>query len=70
MARVSPPEPVIMTADTRLSPSASLGFFQKCSKGLLDVGEMPFIIRKKKMLFIIQNGYLYGSGTDVDSESM
>ena len=43
-------------------------FLQQVGQGFLNPGEMPFIIRKKQLVFFIDNGYFYGCGTDINTQ--
>ena len=44
------------------------GFLQQGGQGFLDIGEMPFIIRKKQLMIRIQYGDFHRRGTDINTK--
>ena len=49
------------------SPKFFMGLLQKLCQRLLNIGIMPFVVGKKYVLCIINNGCFYSGGTDIDS---
>ena len=45
-------------------------FFEKRGQSFLDIGIMPFIIRKQYLAVAVNQSNFYSGGTDVDSETV
>ena len=46
------------------------GFADQSAGGLLDLGVVPLVIGEEQLVLLVEDGYFYGCGTDVDSESV